>query len=178
MLFSTEEDGHDLRIFQISPNAAHYLRPTKVVDTQIGQARARVTGIEVGGVRLGLGATKGKQRIEELSFAAQVEGMMIVDDNSPRLTSNTVTWKMMENPHAKTGVPTTLRTAIIIRRRSRARFLANVHIVEDPPMRTESVLQYIRGLLGAFQEEPLAFDPEGGTRIMRFTKMLKLSWTT
>lgn len=68
---------------------------------------------------------------------------------------------MVENPHTKDGVPTTLRTVILIRRRSRARFSANFHILEQPPMRAESVLQYMRGILGAFQEDPLVFDPEG-----------------
>lgn len=121
---------------------------TRMIEGMVGMPGA-------GPVNASLTARLEQLRVRDISDATTVSGSIELSDDVNSGECNCATWTLLENHTKKTGVPASLRTGILLKRRNNAIFHALVKIscVADWKTRIESMF----GSLPL--DDPVLFNP-------------------
>jgi hypothetical protein len=148
-------------VINISPLGSFALRPiSKHVESS---RQAQFTAQAGGALPVTPGIALGLETKESYDTSAQMSltGAMRMEDRESG-GKDTARWALMENSTTKTGTPTYLRTAILLRRRhdeAAQRFQATVEIQVTADVKTnlEQMLKRLSG--GIPKDSPATFDP-------------------
>ena len=149
-------------VFAISPNGRMSLVPT----TQHEDTKRNLS-LQLGGAAPFAGITTtgnvGWEKCVSRNTSDQTTVTGSVDLKGRNYgPSNCVSWTLLENKTLETGVPPSLRTAILLRRKHKDPFQCVVEV--DAKVDFRSTLERVFGLKGrAPKDDPVLFDPEIGS---------------
>ncbi|KAH0558882.1 hypothetical protein GP486_004488 [Trichoglossum hirsutum] len=117
------------------------------LSTQAGAGMLNVTGA------FGVEATESSSKQSQTTLVGDIR----YDGKQPSGDKNAARWVLIENPTEKTGIPSFLRVAILVRRKSlKDKFTAMIKISAET-----DALSYLRALFGRVPEDdPVIFDPD------------------
>ena len=149
-------------VFAISPEGRMSLMPTtqhedtkQNLNLQFGGA-APVGGITATGT-VGWEKSVGRDTSDQTTVTGSID--LKGRNYGP---SNCVSWTLLENKTTKTGVPTLMRTTILLKRKHEKAFQCVVKI--DAKVDIRSTLERVFGGKGrAPRDDPVLFDPESGS---------------
>ncbi|KAJ9655613.1 hypothetical protein H2201_008763 [Coniosporium apollinis] len=152
----------DPEVIKIAPYGTFFMDPsTKQEDTTVHANMSAGTGAPVAlGIEAGWEQTKSvvKEERATLSGSCRIEGRNYGSYNAAR-------WKIHENKQQKHGIPSFLRTAILLAPKSTKRFRAFVAVDTHVDM-LYSAGQRIKRFLGGVVVDPVYFDEEGKRKPM------------
>ena len=145
-------------VFAISPNGRMSLAPTTQhedikcnLSLQLGGA-APVGGITAGG-QVGWEKCVSRDTSDQTTVTGSID--LKGRNYGP---SNCVSWTLMENKTLANGVPTSIRTAILLKRKHEKPFQCAVEI--EAKVDLQSTLERVFGFMGrAPRDDPVLFDP-------------------
>ncbi|KLO80770.1 uncharacterized protein LW93_9015 [Fusarium fujikuroi] len=152
--FSASEKGvADPHVFAIAPNGN--LRFAQTTQTETTTTGGDVTlGAGAAGVELGSGLKYEREVAREMTYAAAVTGSIDLRGRNYG-KPNCASWTLLENPGTKTGVPVSMRTAILLKRRDEGRFQCVVTVNAKADWRTS--MEWLVGTTK--RDDPVLLDP-------------------
>ena len=164
LLFSSTSDGfRDPEVVKISPMGKNSLNPTyesQELKRTIG-ATAEVNGGSLLPVKVGANVVWEDGKSFDKEYRATVTGVMRIEGRNYG-SKNQANWVMLENKSAanRDGIPTLLRTAILLRRKNAGIFTATIQIKTKVDTR-DSIYSKLENLLGKTpKDDPVFFNPD------------------
>lgn len=158
---SDDPAAADVEVLDSAPKGHHSLLATTETVELTKSANANIAAGTVVTAGAGLGwelkHSTEKKHQTTLSGSIRLEGR-------PYGGKNTVRWTISENPSQKTGIPTMLRTAVLLRRKQKqdgdaVKFLAEVDIRCSVDF-VSSLEEGVDSLVGRIpRDDPVIFDP-------------------
>ncbi|SCO89314.1 uncharacterized protein FRV6_13442 [Fusarium oxysporum] len=136
----------ELRFSSIDHGAADPHTRTTGGDLYVGAGAA--------GVQLGSGLTYEREIAREMSYAASVTGSIDLRGRNYG-KANCASWTLMENPETKAGVPVSMRTAILLKRRDESHFQCVVTVNAKADWRTS--MEWLVGTTK--RDDPVLLNP-------------------
>lgn len=162
LLFATIDGGdpdgsEDPEVLDIAPAGKYSMNQTTA---ELGETRsAGVTGT-AGGSPASAGITLSWQMSKSFQkgYQASVIGVKRIEGRNQG-KKNLARWALLENPNVRDGIPTLLRSAILIQRENDDRFIAMIKI-EGKVNVLYKLQNALQDLLGRVQkDDPVFFDP-------------------
>ncbi|KAK6330872.1 hypothetical protein TWF718_003069 [Orbilia javanica] len=155
-----EDVGGDERlepeVFRIAPENSHYLNPTtRTRDISHSFGGGVFGGLDIAGAELGYEMEFHETKLS--NHATRLSGMKRVSGRSYG-NPNTVIWSLRENTHMKDGIPSFLRTSILLRRKHGAVFRAFITVETIVDFKTE--VRRLTGREGTDPVDPFDIDPD------------------
>lgn len=141
-------------VFKISPVGNLVLVPTKQMEERRATTGGNLAAAPFPGVEAGLNISLEKNVSLETTDATRVVGSIDLRGRDYG-KKNSVSWSLMENDTTKTGVPTLLRSAILLKRQHDEKFQCTCKI--DAEMDFMSSIQQVVG--SRPRDDPIFFDP-------------------
>ncbi|KAK6362729.1 hypothetical protein TWF730_000185 [Orbilia blumenaviensis] len=143
-------------VFRIAPENTHALNPTtRIRDVSHTFGGGIFGGIDVAGAELGyemeLHETKTSNHVTRITGMKRVRGRSY---GAP----NTVIWSIAENNHMVDGIPTFLRTSVLLKRKPDSVFRAFITIQSDVDFKTG--IRRLTGREGTDPVDPFDIDPD------------------
>lgn len=158
--FAPEQPGDpEPVVFQIAPYDSMVMVETKQTEDEKSSASVKLGAPPLAGVELGTDLGWEKSVNRETTDATKVIGSIdLLGRNYGEADS--ASWTLLENSTTETGVPTTMRTAILLKRQDEKPFRCDFKIEAkvDPMSSIERKLQKLFG--GRPKDDPLLFDPQ------------------
>jgi hypothetical protein len=161
--FFPDESSEDRpAVVNIGPNYHHTMDPVVVaVETR----KTQTMGISLSpSIPAGAGISAGleyeRAHTTPISIGATITGSIRVENPQRRpYVKDAVRFQLSENPSQRDGLPTCVRTVVLIKRRKNSRFRAmiNVHTQAEPII--SSFRDSVRRLSGHMKVDPIIFDP-------------------
>lgn len=155
---SDPNDGTDPEVVRIAPYGHFSINPTsKSVETKRSANISAQAGLGVGS--LGTGAawelTESINKKDQTTLAGTIrlEGRTYGE-------SNTARWTFSENKSQSDGIPTLLRAAVLLRRKSDAQFVATIKIDAKVDMLYSLGNQFQRLFGDTWNDDLVYFDPQ------------------
>ncbi len=124
----TVNEDTDPIVFQIAPSGSLTYNPLKVQQSQSTTIQNNIqAGLGASPVSLGIGLGFEKSAVVEKTDAAKLFGSPRIDGRN-RGKPNSVRWTLLENRHEEGGIPSQLRTAILLSPRTDQGFRASVSL--------------------------------------------------
>jgi hypothetical protein len=146
-------NGADPVVSGISPNGRFAVsQTTQTEETTVG-GDAHLSG---GAAGAEAGATLKREKVvtREMTYSTTVTGSIDLRGRNYG-QPNCVSWTLLENPETKTGVPATMKAAILLKRRDEENFECAVSIKAKADWRTS-----VEWLVGSTpRDDPVLFDP-------------------
>ncbi|KAK6360672.1 hypothetical protein TWF730_006806 [Orbilia blumenaviensis] len=142
-------------VYRIAPQDSHFLNPT----TRVRDISQYFGGGISGGVNfasLNLGCEVGLQETKTSNHAVRVTGAKRITERVNG-AENTAIWSIHENTHTKDGIPNFLRTSVLLKRKTNAKFRAFITIETTVDFATD--VRRLVGLEGTDPVDPFALDP-------------------
>ncbi|KAF4337477.1 peptidase [Fusarium beomiforme] len=164
--FAGSEPGvADPHVYDIAPKGN--MRFAQTTQTETTTTGGEVTlGAGAFGASVGTGLSYEREIAREMSYAASVTGSIDLREKNYG-KPNCASWTLMENPELKTGVPVSMRTAILLKRRDEGRFQCVVSIRAKADWRTS--LEWLVGTTR--RDDPVLLDPTLGPTSDRYEGM-------
>jgi hypothetical protein len=164
--FSASEHGvADPHVYAIAPNGN--MKFAQTTQTETTTTRGDLTlSAGAAGVELGSGLKYEREVAREMSYAASVTGSIDLRGRNYG-KPNCASWTLLENPETKTGVPVSMRTAILLKRRDEGRFQCVVTVNAKADWRTS--MEWLVGTTK--RDDPVLLDPTLGPTSDRYKDM-------
>ncbi|KAF9768914.1 hypothetical protein IL306_013724 [Fusarium sp. DS 682] len=161
--FAGSEPGiADPHVYAIAPNGT--IQFSQTTQTETTTTGGDVTlGAGGAGVNLGTSLKYEREIAREMSYAASVTGSIDLRGRNYG-ERNCASWTLMENPELKTGVPISMRTAILLKRRDEGRFQCVVTVRAKADWKTS--LEWLVGTTK--RDDPVLLDPTLGPTSDRY----------
>ncbi|KAJ4180390.1 hypothetical protein NW767_014395 [Fusarium falciforme] len=152
--FAGSESGvADPEVFAIAPSG--HLRFAHTTQTETTTTGGEVNlGAGGAGIEVGSALKFEREVTREMGYATSVTGSIDLRGRNYG-KANCASWTLMENPETKTGVPISMKTAILLKRKDEGRFQCVVTVKAKADWRTS-----LEWLVGATRpDDPVLFDP-------------------
>ncbi|KAF9636706.1 hypothetical protein BFW01_g7602 [Lasiodiplodia theobromae] len=154
--FSSEDPGNgDPEVYRIAPFESLAMVPTTSLEEKAQWADFKLGAPPFAGFQAGTELGWERTVISETTDATRIIGTMDLRGRNYG-EPNGVSWTLLENETQRTGVPTVLRTAILLKRRNDAKFRCTVKL--DVNVDFRSKLERMIG--GKPKDDPVLFDPD------------------
>lgn len=150
----TERKG-DPEVYRIAPFESMAMVPTTALEEKKRWADFKLGAPPLAGFQAGTELGWERTVISETTDATRIIGTMDLRGRNYG-EPNGVSWTLLENEAQRTGVPTVLRTAILLKRRNDAKFRCTVKL--DVNVDFRSKLERMIG--GKPRDDPVLFDPD------------------
>lgn len=155
---SDPNDGADPEVVRIAPYGHFSINPTsKSVETKRSANISAQAGLSVGSLETGaaweLTEYINKKDQTTLAGTIRLEGRTYGE-------SNTARWTFSENKSQSDGIPTLLRAAVLLRRKSDAQFVATIKIDAKVDMLYSLGNQFQRLFGDTWNDDLVYFDPQ------------------
>ncbi|KAL7764691.1 hypothetical protein ACKLNR_005836 [Fusarium oxysporum f. sp. zingiberi] len=150
---SIDHGAADPHVFAIAPNGNMRFAQTTQTETRTTGGDLYV-GAGAAGVQLGSGLTYEREIAREMSYAASVTGSIDLRGRNYG-KANCASWTLMENPETKAGVPVSMRTAILLKRRDESHFQCVVTVNAKADWRTS--MEWLVGTTK--RDDPVLLNP-------------------
>lgn len=151
LLFEPDSADGDIEVEDIAFQDTYSLMPTHQEETITKGIEATV-GIQQF-ANLGLTTKWDKSTTSTLSNAITLSGAMRVVNNRP--PNRIATWTLSENPSQPSGIPASLKVAVLVSRQDRQKFLCRVNFVCRTDLKTA-----IQGCFNKIpKDDPIIFQP-------------------
>lgn len=141
-------------VFAIAPDDSVTLVPTSQEEHVTNKAGVNISGPSFAGFAAGGELSTEKVVDHTRNNATEVTGSKFLKGRSygPR---NCASWDLLENPTTNTGVPSSIRAVILLKRKHEKPFQCKVKVEAKADLLTN-----MKNLLGHKSDDPLLFDPE------------------
>lgn len=154
--FSSEQPSQgDPEVYRIAPFESMAMVPTTALEEKKRWVDLKLRAPPLAGFQAGTELGWERTAISERTDATRIIGTMDLRGRNYG-EPNSVSWTLLENETQGTGVPTTLRTAILLKRRNDVRFQCTVKL--DVKVDFRSKLERMIG--GKLKDDPVLFDPD------------------
>ncbi|KAF4455940.1 hypothetical protein F53441_1807 [Fusarium austroafricanum] len=161
--FSGED--RDPEVFALAPSNNLRIAPTTQTETTTAGGEVNVSAGGAG-VNAG-GALKYERQVQrEMSYAASVVGSIDLRGRNYG-KANCASWTLIENPETKAGVPVSMKTAVLLKRRDEGLFQCAVTLKAKADWKTS--LEWLVGATAP--DDPVLFDPTMGPTSDRYKDM-------
>lgn len=154
--FSCEQPGNgDPEVYRIAPFESMAMVPTTAMEEKKRWADFKLGAPPLAGFQAGTELGWERTVISEMTDATRIIGTTDLRGRNYG-EPNSVSWTLLENEAQQTGVPTALRTAILLKRRNDVKFQCTVKL--DVKVDFRSKLERMIG--GKPKDDPVLFDPD------------------
>jgi hypothetical protein len=146
---------YDPVVYDIAPKVHHSFDPTPRTQVVTSSGNLTVQAGPPGGMaNVGGGGSYQKMDTVDLTDAATLTGTMRLERRPQVGGKDTARWTLSENPGQKNGIPTYLRTAILLTRKTDASFVMTIDIKAKTDLL--SSIQDVWGRMS--KDDPVTFD--------------------
>lgn len=148
-------DPEVVRIAPMDKNLLNKIQEDRVLSREINLSGGAGFGNYV---NIGGGIHEGVSKSFKIESGASVDGAMRMEGRN-KGTKNQATWNLLENSTIGDGIPSFLRSAILLKRKNDDPFIATIKI-EAKVDRWHSLGSTIQNMLGKTpKDDPIIFDP-------------------
>jgi hypothetical protein len=161
--------GADPDVYAIAPDGRFSFAQTTQTEETAFESELHIGG-GMAGADAGGSVKYGRNVTREMSYATTVVGSIDLRGRNYG-KPNSVSWSLMENPTTKSGVPISMKTAILLKRRDEGEFQCVVALKAKADWRTN-----MEWLVGTTKpDDPVLIDPTKDPTSQRYREMeLKL----